>query len=177
MEVFRQPDSTTCGSAVLVRARMLADPAYDRWLRSGADPEARFADEALRTHRRTNRLLDSRRRPQLPWPRSLGTQPWAVARELPGRHRVRPVLDREPAWERLVGATDPTPLYVGSTLLPRHVVLVTGPLGEDRLQVYEPSAGATVTVHREAFVAARLGLASWNHPWWVVTTAFGGSTA
>ncbi len=167
--MFRQPDRFTCGSSVLVRARMLADPGYDRWLRETDDPAARFSDEALRTHRRTLRIVDDAGTWTLPWPRFLGTQPWAVARELPGRHRVRLVLHRDAAWDRLVRATAPLPLYVGSRSLPRHVVLVTGSPGADRLRIYEPSAGVDLTVHREAFVRARLGLAGWDHPWFVVT--------
>ncbi len=167
MVVFRQPDPTTCGSAVLVRARMLADPAYDRWLRSAGDSAARFADEALRTHRRTNRALDARGRPQLPWPRALGTQPWALARELPGSPRVTPVLDRREAWARLAGAQRPVALFVGNRLLPRHVVLVVDADAEVA-HVFEPSSGRTVTVAREAFLAGSLSLAGWDRPWFVV---------
>lgn len=169
MGAFRQPDSTTCGSAVLVRARMLADPAYDRWLRSGVDPEARFADEALRTHRRTNRLLDSRGRPQLPWPRALGTQPWALARELPGRHRVALVRSRARSWEDTVRADQPVPWYVGNALAPRHVVLVVDGDSHDRVQVYEPGSGTTVGIDRRRFLVGRLGLAGWDRPWLVLT--------
>ena len=167
--MFRQPDQRTCGSAVLVRARMLAEPGYDRWVRGASDPAVRFADEVWRTHRRTNRLVDETGTWTLPWPRLLGTQPWAVARDLPGRHRVRPVLDRAAAWARLVQAASPVPLYVGDRLLPRHVVLVTASLGEGRLRVYEPSAGASVTVHRHVFVDTRLRLAGWDQPWFTVT--------
>ncbi len=167
MVVFRQPDQTTCGSAVLVRARMLDEPDYDRWLRSADDPAARFADEALRTHRRTNRWVGSPGRPQLPWPRALGTQPWALVSELPGSPRVTPVLDRAQAWARLAGAERPVALYVGNRLLPRHVVLVLD-ADDDTARAYEPSAGATVTLTRAAFLAGALSLAGWDRPWFVV---------
>jgi len=162
--VFRQPDRRTCGAAVLVMARMLGEPAYARWVREAADPAARFADEAMRTHRRTNRAAGL----HLPWPRALGTQPWALARELPGRQRVTWVRDRPRAWERTMAAARPVPWYVGNGLLPRHVVLVTGRDSEDRVRVYEPSSGATVRVTRESFVGGTLGLAGWDRPWFIL---------
>jgi len=162
--VFRQPDPRTCGAAVLVMARMLGEPDYARWVRDAADPAARFADEAIRTHRRTNRAAGL----QLPWPRALGTQPWALARELPGRQRVSLVRDRSRAWQRTIAADRPVPWYVGNGLLPRHVVLVTGRESEERVRLYEPASGATVPVTREAFVRGTLGLAGWDRPWFVV---------
>ena len=64
---FVQPDPRTCGAAVLVRLRMLTDVGYDRWLRGTPDPAATFADEALRTHRRTNRLAHTSGRHTVPW--------------------------------------------------------------------------------------------------------------
>ena len=168
MVPFRQPDRRSYGAAVLVMSRMLAEPAYARWVGDGVAPADRFADEVLRTHRRTNRLVDARGRFQLPWPRALRTQPWALARELPGRHRVARVRSRSHAWQRIVRADQPVPLYVGSDLLPRHVVLVTGRDADDRVRVYEPSAGAALRVDRADFLAGSLGLAGWDRPWFVV---------
>ncbi len=162
--VFRQPDRRTCGAAVLVMARMLGEPAYAGWVDEAADPAVRFGDEAIRTHRRTNRVSGLR----LPWPRALGTPPWALAGELPGRQRVSLVRDRARAWERTVAAERPVPWYVGNRLLPRHVVLVTGRDSDDRVRVYEPHSGATVPVTREAFVGGRLGLAGWDRPWFLL---------
>ena len=162
--VLRQPDRRTCGAAVLVMARMLGEPDYARWVREAGDPAARFADEALRAHRRTNRASGLR----LPWPRALGTQPWALARELPGRRRVSLVRDRSRAWQQTIAADRPVPWYVGSRLLPRHVVLVTDRDSEVRVRVYEPHSGGTVRVTREAFVGGRLRLAGWDHPWFVL---------
>jgi len=106
-------------------------------------------------------------RPQLPWPRALGTQPWALARELPGSPRVTPVLGRPRAWRRLARAGRPVALYVGNRLLPRHVVLVLG-VDADVARVFEPSSGTTVTVTRDAFLADSLSLAGWDRPWFVV---------
>ena len=165
---FRQPDRRSCGAAVLVMSRMLAEPDYARWVSDGTDPAGRFADEVLRTHRRTNRLRDTHGRFQLPWPRALGTQPWALARELPGRHAVARVRSRSRAWQRILRADQPVPLYVGNDLLPRHVVLVTGRDADDRVRVYEPSAGDTVRVDRSDFLAGTLDLAGWDRPWFLV---------
>jgi hypothetical protein len=165
---FRQPDRRSCGAAVLVMARMLGEPDYARWLRDAESPATRFADEVLRTHRRTNRVVDTRARLQLPWPRALGTQPWALARELRGRHRVELVRNRAEAWRQIVQADQLVPLYVGSQLLPRHVVLVTGRDAEDRVRVYEPGSGDTVRVEQQDFLAGRLGLAGWDRPWFVI---------
>ena len=148
--------------------RMLAEPDYGRWIRTADEPAARFADEALRTHRRTNRLFDTAGRPTLPWPRALGTHPWALVRELPGRQRVALVADRARAWDRILQAGCPVPLYVGNRSLPRHVVLVKGPETEVRVRVYEPSSGATVQVTRHTFLHDTLGLAGWDRPWFVV---------
>ncbi len=150
---------------------MLGDPGYDAWVRGADDPAARFADEALRSHRRTNRAVDAAGRLQLPWPRRLGTAPWSLARELPGDHDVRLVIDRDAAWERLATTTAPAPFYVGNRWLPRHVVLAIGATGSDRLTVYEPSAGVDLTVERSPFVGARLGLAGWDRPWVTVVPA------
>lgn len=168
MATFRQPDRRSCGAAVLVMARMLAEPGYACWVHSSEDPAGRFGDEALRTHRRTNRVLDSHGRPQLPWPRALGTQPWALARELPGRHRVVLVRSRDRAWEHTVRADQPVPWYVGNDLAPRHVVLVVGRSSHDQVQVYEPGSGATVGIDRRRFLDGHLGLAGWDRPWLVL---------
>src|SRR5437879_5306886 len=46
-----QPDPTTCGSAVLVVARALRDPAYAERLRQAPDPAATFGAEAQAVHR------------------------------------------------------------------------------------------------------------------------------
>ena len=52
-------------------------------------------------------------------------------------------------------------MYVGSRRLPRHVVLVTGPVDAagDAVRCYEPAAGRVVRLERAAFAAGRCGLA------------------
>ena len=150
-----QPDQTSCGSAALVMARVIADPAYAAYLVNGTvngqsgSIEDRFRTETLAMHRRTNRLLDARGRPQLPWPRALGTLPMSVARQLTSdtgttydarlilRHQRAGAFDRTSA---AVAAGRTVPVFVGNRLNARHVVLaiVTAPHG---LLVYDPARG------------------------------------
>lgn len=179
----RQPDQRSCGGSVLVVERALRDAAYAQFLVSGRHPTSgfaqlgqfsdRFRDEVLGMQRRTTGPVSVAGRLQLPWPRALGTPPWAVAGQLstPGRPRVvrwawrrRVLLDLVDA-QIAVGTT--VPLYVGSRWVPRHVVLVLG--ADDRaLECYEPSRGRVVRFTREAFVDATLDLAGWSRPWCVV---------
>ncbi len=164
---LRQPDQRSCGAACLVVARMLLDPAY-------ADLAApAFRPEVLGMHGRVTGPVDARGALQVPWPRALGTPPWAVARQLSSttakRYSARLVVGREAAYDRVVDSHLPAGLYVGSRWLPRHVVLVVAATAE-RLTCYEPSRGAAVTVDRDAFVGGRLRATGWDRPWAVVTT-------
>lgn len=177
-EVFAQrlvqPDRRSCGAAVLVVARLLADPAYAPFVGSAGA----FRSEVLAMHRRVTSPADVRGRLQLPWPRAFGTPPWAVAHQLEGttgvEHDVRLLRgEREPAYDDIVAATaagHPVPVYVGSRWLPRHVVLAIGTAGEggSALRVYEPSSGRPVDVGRAAFLAGELALAGWDTPWFSV---------
>ncbi|GIM64321.1 hypothetical protein Pve01_82910 [Planomonospora venezuelensis] len=192
-----QPDRTTCGSACLVVARMLGDADYARWLGTGEvtgrprDPrpqDRRFADEVLATHVRTNRWYGASGALQVAWPRALGTAPWALAHELtvtggtspPGtRHRVRSVSPRRrgEAYDAVVHALalgHAVPLYVGNRSLPRHVVLVVGPVigGDDAgLTAYDPATGRPATITRDAFERGDLRLSGWSEPWFAVLPA------
>ncbi|GAA2128502.1 hypothetical protein [Nocardioides bigeumensis] len=170
----RQPDQRSCGASVLVVERALRDEDYARWLTEDA---SRFGSEALGTHGRTTRAVTAAGRLQLPWPRALGTPPWAVAGELTAstgrRWGFRTILRREPAWEALVAAVEagsPSPLYVGSRWIPRHVVLTVG-ASDTAIQCYEPGSGRVLSVTREAFLDATFRLAGWTKPWFVVVPA------
>lgn len=188
-EPLRQPDQRSCGASVLVVARMLLDDAYAGFVAGGrhggtgfalpGTMAARFRHEVLDMHRRVTGCVDVSGHLQAPWPRALGTPPWAVARQLSGtgsedhparRHTAHLVTDRAAAYDRLVAATTgrrPVPLFVGSRWLPRHVVLVLGEAGTG-LRCYEPARGRLCDVTRDDFVAARLGLAGWDRPWFIV---------
>ncbi len=158
---LRQPDQRSCGPSCLVVARMVLDPDY------AEGTLARFDTEVLATHRR---VISA-------WPRALGTPPWAVAREM---ERITGVelpwrlarWRRDAAYERVLAGLQtglPVPLYVGSTLLPRHVVLVVEEGESGGVDVYNPARGRLTTASREGFAARRLGLGSWDVPWFTVT--------
>ena len=168
-EGLRQPDRRSCGAACLVVAHALRNPDYARRV----DSPNGFRDEVLAMHRRATLPVDASGRMQLPWPRSLGTPPWAVERQLEGTsgvpHRTSLVRwrDRATSYDELVAGGLPAALFVGQALLPRHVVLV---LAADReaLRVYEPSGGRVEHVLRAAYVDGKLHLGGWDLPWFVV---------
>jgi hypothetical protein len=144
-------------------------------------------------HARVTGPVDAAGRLQVPWPRALGTPPWAVARQLSatsgsasvggsattgGLPRVDHGVVR--AWpgrgvllDRIVAATAegrPVPVYVGNRWAPRHVVLfLSGSAGRgDGLRCYDPARGWVVDLDRQAFVRGRLGLGRWDRPWFAV---------
>jgi hypothetical protein len=150
----------------------------------GASAQQRFADYEQVVAGRTNGLVGAGGRVQLPWPRALGTPPWGARHELelgasaPGtgyevtwvRHRGRAGLERAYAALRArVRDRRPALLYIGNARLPRHVVLVMPPTGEQQdLDVYEPSVGRVLALPRRPFVDRRLRLAGWDVAWAVV---------
>ena len=125
-----QPDRRSCGAASLVVARRGVDPAYAARV---ADQES-FAAEVLRMHRRITSFTDSAGRPQPPWLRVVGTPPWATARELclitGTPYAVRRARRGAGVWEQVSSAGEqrPVAVYVGDRWMPRHVVLVVGPV-------------------------------------------------
>ena len=156
---LRQPDQRSCGPSCLVVARMLVQPEY------AVSAAPRFADEVLATHRRVTGASPAAGALQLPWPRDLGTPPWAVARELTrvtGKTYRWPVVRwrGETVQDRLVAglaAGAPVALYVGSTWLPRHVLLAVRVGDDGEPELYDPARGRLV--RRSA---------RWPVPWFVV---------
>ncbi|KQP64334.1 MULTISPECIES: hypothetical protein [unclassified Nocardioides] len=162
---LRQPDQRSCGAAVVVVARMLDDAAYaERAL-------PRFGAEVLAAHRRLTGARDATGALQAPWPRAVGTPPWAVARALPrGPHGVRRARGRFEDLLRAVGH-GPAALYVGDRWLPRHVLLAVGRDGDGpaaRLGVYDPGSGTVRTLTRDAYADGALPLGRWRRPWFAV---------
>lgn len=169
-EGLQQPDQRSCGAACLVVAQGLRDATYRQRV---ADP-ATFRVEVLAMHGRVTSSVDVAGRIQPPWPRDLGTPPWAVANQLSGMsgvpHSYELVRGRDldAAYDRLVGLPRPAALFVGSGWLPRHVVLVLE--GEpDEMHVYEPARGRVVDLARSAFTGRRTGLGGWDEPWFAVS--------
>ena len=189
----RQQSNLTCGSACLTVARMLVDPDFAHWIATGerakpgsphgASPAERFAAYEQVVHRRTNGLALGRDGLNLPWPRFLGTPPWGAKRELElGAAKrgtdytivvLRPLSQDALArvFERLnavVADGMPALLYVGSTTLPRHVLLILPGNGDDRLDIYDPADGSVRARSVRSFATHELGLSGWDVPWFVV---------
>lgn len=164
LRVFAQPDRRTCGPSSLVVARALHDASYA----STVGVADGFRTEVLALHRTVTGWTDRAGRLQVPWPRALGTAPWAAARDLATTtgtaYRWRRVSPDD-----LVAATPAAPvaLYVGNRWSPRHVVLVTG-CREGSLRVYEPASGRWVDVPLAALLARQARLAGWDRPWFSV---------
>ncbi len=150
---LRQPDRRSCGASVAVVARARADATYAAGL--GGEGEAGWRRQVLTAHRRLVRAR-LRGRLQPPWPRTLGTPPWALARELGAvtgrRHHVRVVRWSPPTTPR-AGA-----LYVGSRWLPRHVLLV---LDDDPATCWDPASGRVLPVDHPG--------RRWRTRWFAVT--------
>ncbi|MDT0201960.1 hypothetical protein [Nocardioides sp. AE5] len=166
---FAQPDARSCGASVLVMAQMLRNPAYAARL---AGPDL-WRAEVLAMHRRVTSSADVAGRLQAPWPRTLGTPPWAIARQLQGTtgtpYRLGAIWPhrRAQALAEIRAAVRPglpVPLYVGNRWLPRHVVLVL----DAELTTYEPASGRYLRLEAERFVAGAVGLAGWQVPWFSV---------
>jgi hypothetical protein len=185
-----QQSPVTCGSACLTVARMLVDPLFASWVRTGrpnppgspggATEADRFAAYERVVMRRTNSLFAGGHRLNVPWPRRLGTPPWGAMRELEyGAARIGTLYtidvlhpggedDLVASFDTLVDVVaegEPALLYVGSALSPRHVVLVLPGDGDRMLDVYDPASGQVDHLRRDTVVHRRLGLGGWNVPW------------
>jgi hypothetical protein len=162
-----QPDQRSCGPSSLVAAHILLDATYR---------PATFSTDVLALHRQLTSGSYAGRA-QLPWPRALGTPPWAVARAMssyadaPYRTRVVRLGARDSVFATVADAVTagrPCPLYVGSTWLPRHVVLAVEPSANGVL-VYNPGRGSINELTRESFLAGHLTIfGAWRRPWFAV---------
>jgi hypothetical protein len=162
-----QPDQRTCGPSSLVAAHILLDADYR---------PASFSTDVLALHR-SSTSPSFAGRAQLPWPRALGTPPWAVARAMqtfsgvPYRSKIVRFGSRSAAFSAVMSAvTDgrPCPLYVGDTWLPRHVVLAVGQ-SANGVEVYNPRRGTIDELTRPSFLSGELTIfGRWDRPWFVV---------
>lgn len=158
---------------MLVAAQMINDPGY----RAHVVANGVFGAETLAMHRRVTRSTGHLGRRQIPWPRLLGTPPWAVARQMSGpsgmagtRYSSRLV----PPWRRTTALAallaqitaaaasgHVVPLFIGSRWLPRHVVLVL----DDQMTTYDPASGWCGRILDDEFIGARLSNSRWSRPW------------
>jgi hypothetical protein len=169
---LRQPSRTSCGSSLIVMLRMLRDTAYAAEMLGSSDPVAAFDAAAAATLRRTNAALDRFGRLQLPWPRSLGTRPAALIRDVGGGLVNRVVDPEHPdrAYDAIVRAGEPLVLFIGEGSWMQHIVLVTRATPE-QLTIYDPACGQEVVRTRAAFESATLDVAGWPQPWLVLLPA------
>lgn len=188
-----QQSPVTCGSACLTVARMLVDPVFAAWVRTGeprlpgspagATEAARFAAYERVVMGRTNALSLRGRVLNLPWPHALGTPPWGAKHELEygaarrGTQYAVELLRTDSTgalragYDRLVDVVaegEPGLLYIGNRELPRHVVLVLPGDGDRVIDVYEPASGRVSVLRRDDFEGRRLRLAGWDMPWMTV---------
>ena len=163
---LRQPDRRSCGAATLVFAEMLRNPGY------AARVGRSFAEESLAMHDRVTGPADVAGRLQLPWPRALGTPPWAVARHLGARWGTSYATRIVRHHRRLdLTVTDrPAVLFVGSRWLPRHVVLVVA-TDDYTLSCFEPSSGRLARMPSAGLGRPDWKLAGWSYPWFTVATS------
>ena len=187
-----QQQPVSCGAACLTVARMLVDPVFASWVRTGEprlpgalpgdSASERFAAYERVVMRRTNTLWPGGRALALPWPRLLGTPPWGARRELehgaarPGSRYALAVAPRDAralaaVHDRLAAVVRdgrPALLYVGNRRLPRHVVLVLPGHADSVLEVYDPGDGRVRPLRRDALAQRRLALSGWDVPWLTV---------
>lgn len=164
---LKQPDPRSCGAASALAAKAM----LSGW--RPADADTGIAGQILAEHRLLTSSTSPRDRFQMPWPRALGTPPWAIVnllRVLTGQHiatvfaRPRPAIAYEIVREQL--RTRPVAVYVGSRWLPRHVILAVAAL-DGAIEVFDPAHGRLVRVPEEDWTHHKIGVAGWSHVWFV----------
>jgi len=180
---LRQLSDTTCGPTCAIVLRVLLDPAYALWLTTGDHLEPERSGDGLpfeqRFRSQQQAVHDAVTRRALgpaPWPKALGSPPWALAGFLNrftgltgGHFGWVPVDSDNPvhlgrclaAVLRGVEAGVPVPVYIGRHV-DRHVVLAVG-ARPDAVVVYDPAAGAIVEVPLSDWAAGQVGIAGWDH--------------
>lgn len=153
----RQTDARTCGIAALAAFRARCDAtnggAFTDYLNQEHTVIARVQSDLHRVASRTG----------LPWPRLLGTSPWAVAR-LANRatglqYHVR-FWNESTANDVAAANADGHDVFVfvGERLLPRHVLLFLGEENgqnkeSDVVRIFEPASGHEFATARGAVPA------------------------
>lgn len=147
----------------------------------GADAQLeRWRQAQTEVVRRTNAVGRYPGLLQAPWPANLGTPPWGARAELerscslPGvSYEVRMVRFHSDAalgsvfdgTLARVGVGRPVLCYVGSDMMPRHIVLWLRTEPDAPVLQYDPVDGSLTRPVRAAFVGRRMGSAGWDMPW------------
>lgn len=172
----QQQSPVTCGAASLTVARLLADSGFARRVLAGGDRTRGFAEAEADVMRRTNAWQVRGRGlwADAPWPHWWGTSPWGAAAELEHgtgrRYRFTPLRHLRGSDVERVLADAPQPgapalCYVGSRVLPRHVVLLTRD-ADGGVLIYEPSRGTVTRLGDPSPGASPWG--GWGTAWWVI---------
>lgn len=171
----RQPDDLSCGASCVVAVPMLVDPAVAARL----EPPEAWDEAVLAAHRQITAVRDPRAPGTLPpWPRRLGTPPWAAARRLRaepgGTWGVRVVRGgrREEGWAAVgaaAGDGHPSLLCVGTRFSPRHFLLVLP--GTAGTHLWDPARGEVRPLGREGYLAGAITGGAWPVPWFLVVRA------
>lgn len=164
---LRQPDPVNCGASAVVAARMLLRPG---WRPADWSTEIRSEHRALTGHRTPGGKV------QMPWPRRLGTPPWAIAAAMGvlSNQRVATVNARPRAalgYEVLVAQLQsrPVAVYVGNRWLPTHVLLaLEAPDAGLSIRLFDPWTGEIHIVEAPRWREHRLGVSGGDHFWFVV---------
>ncbi len=167
-----QPNQQSCGASCVVVARLLRTAGSE----GGARSLAGFGAEVLAAHRQLTAAMDPTGAMQLPWPRALGTPPWAVARALGAieevSYRTR-LVRRGSHFDTVLAAVaeHPVALYIGSARLPRHVTLVidSDSDGGEALRVYDPASGLLKRLTHDEFHPGGFRIAGWSIPWFTIS--------
>jgi hypothetical protein len=178
---LRQQSAAHGGAAAVILMRVLLDPAFALWLTTGIRLEDDRGEDGLPFEQRFRAQQDAvaaavnrRAVGPAPWPRFLGSPPWALARFINrfttltgGRFSWVPLVDAR--WQRRAAALDavaaaasaglPVPLVLEGSGDRAMMLAVWAPDPMGALRCYDPAAGLVVDVARSELDAGRVGIA------------------
>lgn len=174
MSYPQQSDQRTCGiaalAAFLARNDVQQQTNFIRYCSASAGDIARIQADLHKVASRVG----------LPWPRALGTSPWALAtlvtRATGRRYRIVAwnaggASAAIRAWE----AGQDVLIYTGERAVPRHVVMLlgrgsalAGPATSDKATIFEPGNGTLIQISPAELApttwTGRAGKPHWG--WW-----------
>lgn len=165
VEYPRQVDGYTCGIAALATFSARRDQA-DADNADTRRPLGVFAQYLSAPQKQITRVQDDLHRlaarTGLPWPRFLGTAPWALARlahRVTGRPHHLAIWGAQTAAHvaKLNANGHDVFVYVGHRGVPRHVVLMLATGTLTTAHIFEPSSGKVYATERQAIPTAWWG--------------------